>query len=513
MTKPLRIAIFVIFAIGAAVRLADVARPIDRASWRESDVGAVARNFASESMNILYPRIDWRGNTPGFVEMEFPLYPFAIALSHKAFGVDDRLGRFLAFGFSIVTLLLFLRLTRGYLDGFPLVAAFAFFAFNPLIVEFSTSIQPEGLMLVFYISAAVCFRDWIESGRDRDLLAAASLTALALLAKATAAHIGIFFVFLLVRRYGLRAFARWRVWAFAAASLVPAALWYAHAKGFWTTYGNSLGVSNEYHWIGPDFLTNPYFVKGIALNEIVWVWSVGGLAVGAIAIVRAIRERPVADALVWLGACFLFYVAAARTSADDWAAYYHIFSVAPVAILFGAGIRETSAFAGRFADGFSSRSVTANAARVASMALIGFVALLVFAFDALKIRARILENRSPDASFACARYIGPKLAKPGPILVSGDRCLDPDGYAVAYNASFMFYWLERKGFNICVEEQSATRVRAFANDGARYFVAQRHYLDQKPGFESQLRDLYPVVAECGEFVVFDLTDPRPIAIP
>ncbi|MBK8813657.1 MAG: glycosyltransferase family 39 protein [Acidobacteria bacterium] len=504
MNRRLTYILAAIFVIGAAVRLADVLRPIERSLWRESDVGAVARNFATESLNIFYPRIDWRGTSPGYAEMEFPLYPFIIAVTYKLFGVNDVLGRVWALAFSLLTLLVFFKLAREYLDGPGLVAAAAFFAFNPLIVEFSTSIQPEGLMLLFYLASVLFFVRWIDRERDGDFAWAALFTALALLAKMTAGHIGLLFAFWLLRKHGFGVLSRWRVWIFGAVSLVPAAVWYIHAKGLWKAYGNSLGVSNEYHWIGADFFTNPYFLKGILGSEIFWVWSLGGFIIGSFALIVAFRERAVRDALVWTAACFIFYIIAARTAADDWAAYYHIFSVPPAALLFGAGIRELIRFAGRFADNFSANSGLVNLSKVALMLAFAFVALIVFAVDVRQIRARFLENRVTDPSYVCATRIKPLIAEPGLILASGDRCFDPDGYEVAYNASFMFYWLDRKGFNVCVEEQSVAKVRSIAGDGAKYMVGQRYYMKQKPGFEEALRREFPVVAECDEIVVFDL---------
>ncbi len=81
---------------------------------------------------------------------------------------------------------------------------------------------------------------------------------------------------------------------------------------------------------------------------------------------------------------------------------------------------------------------------------------------------------------------------------------DADGYAVAYNASFMFYWLDRKGFNICTEEQSLEKMREFSARGARYFVAQKNLLSEKPGLENNLRQNFGVIAECDEMILFEL---------
>src|SRR5882757_3183088 len=139
----IRLILILIFAAGALVRMADTFRPINQASWRECDEGSVSRNYAQESMNLFYPRIDWRGNSLGYAEMEFPAYPYMIAISYKLFGFHDYFGRVLSLLFSFGTLFFFYKLARLYLDDLGLVFAVAFFAFNPLIVEFSTAIQPE----------------------------------------------------------------------------------------------------------------------------------------------------------------------------------------------------------------------------------------------------------------------------------------------------------------------------------------------------------------------------------
>ena len=86
MSGKTKLILIFIFLIGAGVRSAGIARSINRASWRECDLGAVSRNYERESMNPFYPRIDWRGSTPGYVEMEFPLYPYLGAAWMGVFG-------------------------------------------------------------------------------------------------------------------------------------------------------------------------------------------------------------------------------------------------------------------------------------------------------------------------------------------------------------------------------------------------------------------------------------------
>jgi len=505
LMKPANIAIFVIFVGAFLVRLPGAFHPIDKASWRECDLGSVSRNFVSEGMDVFYPRIDWRGDGPGFAEMELPLYSYLTALTYKAFGVNDELGRLWSLLFSLGTLFFFFRLAREYLSTIPATIAFAFFAFNPLIVEESTAIQPEGLMLLAYVGAAYFFIKWLRTNSNADFLGAATLTALTLLAKASSAHIGIFFVILLLEKYGWEIIKQAKVWLFGAITLVPFALWYVHAKHLWTTYGNSLGVSNEYHWIGWDFFTNSYFIKGILKTEAIYVWVSAGILVAAFGIWRGYLDRTAKHGLIWLGAVYLFYIVASRTAADDWAYYYHAFSIPPFALLFGLGIKSIGEYARELGDSYGRSTVPQRLVQMLVVLLIIASTLATFAFEARQVRANVTEERVPSPGFVFAQGVKQQLPHDGPILVSGGHCRDNDGYQIAYNASYLLYWLDRKGWNICVEEQSVNNVSEYARKGAVYFVGEKKYLHEAFHFEQELRNVFAVTAETGDFVVFDLT--------
>ena len=499
-----KILLILIFAAGAFVRFGDVSRPLNHASWREADEGSIARNYAEESMNLFYPRIDWRGNTEGFAEMEFPLYPYLTALTYKIFGVHDYFGRVWAFVFSMLTLLFFYLLARDFLSGSSLVFAFAFFTFNPLIVEFSTSVQPEGLMILFYTAGVYFFLKWRRTDKNTDFRLAAAAVSLTILAKATAAHIGLLIAVVLLQKYGFGIIRHGKIWLFGVIAVLPSLLWYAHAKNLWETYGNSLGVSNEYHWIGADFFTNSYFIRGILFSELSVVWVYAGLIVGIFAVWKNFHAPVIKISLLWLASIFVMYLIAARTTADDWANYYHIFSIPPAALIFGFGVGKFSeSFASLF-NFFGDFSASEKFKQSVLPAVVAAAILATFALEARQIRAQFLSNRTPDENLACAAKIKSLMPKNGLILVSGSRCFDADGYRRAYNESFMFYWLERKGFNICTEEQSIEKVRDFAAKGAKYFVAQKSIVAQKPDFENQLRQNFPLAAECQEFYVFDV---------
>jgi len=507
-------------------------------------------------MNLLLPRIDWRGDGPGYAEMEFPIYEWTIALCYRVFGIHEIFGRVIAYLFSLGTLGLFIALARNLLPPAGAVAASLLFALSPLVVRVATTLQPEGLMLLCYIGALYYFLRWLDSGTWRSYGLALCFTALTILAKATAAHIGILFAILILKKEGLGALRQARVWLFGALSLFPAALWYKHAHHLWLAYGNSLGLSNQYHWIGPDFFTNPAFIRGILNLDIRYVWMPTGLIVAAFALYLWKSERSVPLSVYWLASISVFYILACRTTSSEWADYYHVFSAAPVALLCGVGVEATRRLAlpgwGRKLLAIASAIVTIlwgiaatvgfhtegslrmcllfGLTTVVLVVLFGvrvnpksqeaqlgprapLVSTFVAAIAALSLAATFLfqfrgderEYRPrPDWAYRCAKNFEPLIPKGDRIVASGGICTDPDGYPVAYNAPYMFYWMDRKGFNICEGEQSIEALRALEQRGARYFVAEKYALDQKPGFETELRRSFPLVSDCKTALLFQL---------
>ena len=63
--------------IGFLLRVINIQSPIVGVhSWRQADTAAMARHFAIEGTPIWLPQIDWAGSSRGYVESEFPLFPY-----------------------------------------------------------------------------------------------------------------------------------------------------------------------------------------------------------------------------------------------------------------------------------------------------------------------------------------------------------------------------------------------------------------------------------------------------
>ena len=546
-----------LFLLGAAVRSIDVWRPVDHPSWRESDIASIARNYAREGMNILYPRIDWRGDGPGYAEMEFPLFPWLIATTYKLTGIQEINGRFISYFFSLGSIIVFMALARRMLPPVPAMAAVLFFVLSPLVIGISVSLQPEGLMFLMYLLAVYGFLRWLDYGKWGDFVLTTFATAMAILAKANAAHIGILFLILLLVRRGPGMLRDYRVWLFGLGSLLPPALWYWHAHGFWLEYGNSLGISSEYHWAGWDLFTDPAFITGILSLELFCSWLPSGLVLAVVGVYGRPRSAAVQTSLYWLVAISAYYLLASRTTSEEWASYYHVVSIPAVALLVGAGTEKLDSMLEQGRSAVVPAAVflviaaitvfyyvapetwlpgcgTSNLVKLSlALFLIGYLALLfssgigtkswrdwtihvpgaavyvgtgivVILVLAAPVVLGQIRHQKVLPIRACAMEFAPEIPAGTLIVASGGRCYDEKGYQIDYNASYMFHWLDRKGWNICEEEQSVRKLMEFRDKGALYFVAEKYMLGAKQGFESELREKFKVVKECDEAVLFDL---------
>src|SRR5262249_19764334 len=153
-------------------------------------------------MNILYPQIDWRGDHPGYAEMELPVLPWIGAVLTRAFGYGEPLLRVPSAIFSLLSLALFASLARAALPSDAGLFALAAFAANPLLVAIGSALMPDGLLQFLVLLAMTCIWRWSDHPTTGRLLVACAMTALAVLAKLPALSLGIVIAYLMLRRHG-----------------------------------------------------------------------------------------------------------------------------------------------------------------------------------------------------------------------------------------------------------------------------------------------------------------------
>tara|TARA_R110002072_G_scaffold282552_1_gene445508 strand:- start:8013 stop:9836 length:1824 start_codon:yes stop_codon:yes gene_type:complete len=554
--------IIALFVVAACVRAIDVWRPIDgsvRQSWRETDTGAIARNFYREDMNILLPRIDWRGDGPGYVESEFPLFPWTAACLYHVFGYHEEILRVISYLLSLGSCLIFLRLAKRLLPRSAIIPAWAVFALSPMAVQMASAIQPEPLMFFAYLLAIDAFIRWIGHERKRDYVVALLATTLAILAKVPAAHVGILFACLCLQKFGTSVFRRRDIWLFGVVSLGVPLAWYWHAHSLWLEYGNSLGISNEaYHRIstGNFLMTLWETIPGVISIESAHIWMGLGLFFGMLGL-RATRRSDTARPLgYWTLALAAFFVVTGRTTGENWAAYYHIVSTPLAAMLIGLGYTEsylTHVLVNRklivsvvIAANVSFVAGDVNAGMIGPLSRIALfigataaVAGLVVDFENSLKSGRLLIRPGylvPCRKLLATGFITILVAEIGVIyrdanpndlagtfqtavdfsrltngedliVVGGASEVDQHGLLRAADPPYYFFWMDRKGFILHNGDQSIARLHDYHRRGARYFVAERALLDPVPGFELELRQKYEVLEEHGDTMLIDLGPP------
>ena len=310
-------------------------RPVGRHAWRQCDTASVARNFYENGHRLLSPQIDWA--VPGYVEMEFPLYPWVTSLGYAAVGEAEWLARLLAVAGSLMTIVfLYLIVRRVISEVAGLWAAF-FLALLPLSLYFGRAIMPESWMLAASAAGIYWFLRWSEEDSRGYYLLSAGAVALACLLKLTNLYLGLPLLWLGWRRYGSRVLLQWKIWLHALLVAIPVGLWYWHAHDLGTTYGASFNIlttagSDKWgNWLlllAPEFYSRLVF-GFIAGRLVTWVGFV--LLIVAFFLPRRTRRESLLD--VWFLAVIIVLLIANQGAYDH--EYYSLPLLLPAAGFLG----------------------------------------------------------------------------------------------------------------------------------------------------------------------------------
>jgi len=468
-----RRAILLVVALG--LRLVHVEAPVaGHHAWRQADTAAMARNFNEHGMRLLQPQIDWGGATPGYVESEFPIYSWILAVAHRAFGVWDGWGRVLSIVCGVATVLALYDLVRRRCSEAAAWWAALFHAMAPLAVFFGRAIMPEAAMLLCSVLAVSWFALWMDDGKARYGILAAAATALAALLKLPALYLGLPLFVLAWQKHGRRTFMRPALWLFALAVLVPVILWYRHAHEIYRQTGLTFGIWGAGTDKWGDFAPlatlkfyNDVFFKSIAERHLTWGGFV--LCIAGLWMRRRPKER-VFD--TWMVA-LLVYVGVV-TIGNQVHDYYQLPFALPAAAFIGKAV-SWAWTARRAASTGTARNVAVERrSRRIAMALL-VCAAAVPILSGLRLQS-LWRKESPDSVLARLGAAAHAVVEPGALVVAVDRG-DP-------------VWLYRsgaKGWHASPESLTPGFLQDRVADGARYL------LGPTSGFDAErLRDLLAV---------------------
>ncbi|MFH1566667.1 MAG: glycosyltransferase family 39 protein [Gemmatimonadota bacterium] len=482
-------------ALGLGLRLVELQGPlIDEQAWRQTDTAALARNFHEGGYRLLYPQVDWRGAGPGYAETNFPLYAYLVALLYGACGgPHEWLGRLLAAVLSTgCGLLLYLLLRRLYPDPWVARAGTFIYLVTPMSWFFGRAFMPEAAMLFLSVGALLSFCRWLGTGRAADLALAAAAAALCYLVKIPTLYLGFPLLYLSWSRWGLRLFRRPALWLYAALSLAPAGLWYAHAAGLFRQTGLTFGIwgSAGYDkWSHGLLLTPDYYLlmlqrlgccvltpAGLALMVLgAWWWWPRARA--------GETERGPGDHLLlaWLGGLVLYLLLVPEGNRK--LHYYQLpfapvgagLAALPLAALLG-GLRPRR---GRRLWGAFERLCPGTRRLLAAALLVA-----VAASSGWTVRQYYRPGNNVYHYYESCLAAGCRLDARLPadaLLVVGDLD-DNAGAPFRAQSPSLLYYCHRKGWQITPDQFRGGVLDSLAALGATHFVSAAAFARAEPAF-------------------------------
>ena len=279
----------IIVLLGLAVRLYGINLPIvDSHQIRQAQTAMMTRNLYCDNLNIFRTRLDFLGNIPGYVIMEFPLMHSITASLYYLFGVYESIGRMVNVAFSIGAMFLVYGLARRFLSQIGAFAALALYTFSPMNIFFSRAFMPESSMLFFTVGSVYFLLRWLERQTLTLYVTAVIFAAIVGLTKPTAAIIFIPLFAAWLIKYRWRLFRRFDFWFYIVLGAFPCILWVVYGHYFnlinsppfgfgdsWLKLVQSRGITE--YWFDPKFyISVGSSIVLLLLTPLGFIGTIGG---------------------------------------------------------------------------------------------------------------------------------------------------------------------------------------------------------------------------------------------
>ena len=479
--------IYLILLGALALRLHQINSPIlGYHSWRQADTAAIARNFHEHGYNILYPQIDWGGNSPGYVETEFQIYPFAVALLYRVFGVREVLGRLLSVLFSLVSIYALYLLVRSIIDERVGIWAAVILAIMPLNIYYSRAFMPESALLMCSVVGIYLFSRWVASPAPKYLVLSAAFIALAGLIKIPTLYLGLPLVYLAWLRFGRRTLYQGPLWLYAAAVFAAIGLWYYHAHRIFLESGLTFYIWGygtdkwgNWHLLGDLKFYNRVLFRSIAERHMTWPGFV--LFVIGLTIRRRRRQERIFD--LWLVSLAVYFAIVAKGNYIH--EYYQLPFVVPAAVFAGKALAKYLSY-----DTF--RRSRARTRLVCGLVLVCLLAIPIL--SGLRYHKYMVAEDVSSPTYRLAKELGRSTPAGALIITVGN--LDPT----------ILYLSHRRGWYMPMENFDHETIAERKIAGADYLAGLlHHFTDARQRTELQrLLDTHQVIASTDTYFIIQL---------
>jgi hypothetical protein len=493
--SPLKI-LGLILLLGAAARLYRVTGPFpDRHYYRQFDTAAIARNLAEDSLNLFYPQVDWRGSSPGYVEVEFQAYTFLVAALYRVFGVHEWLARILNLFLYAGTAILLYRLTREVFGQRAALLAAGFYSFLPLSYTVSHNFQPDTLLVLCTLAGLYYFWRWTEDGAWKWLAISAFSLMLAVLIKPFYLYAGLPLVYLCWRKSRWRFLANPALWAYAVIIILPMIAWYVHSYHLWQLYGNTFGIFGGR--IKGAYLGGDVPQTGTLLYNLVWrlVWEIA-TPPGLLLLIAGLFVRPPSGNYLfhWWALAFLATIPMVPAGHSG-----HNYYQLPLVLIGAAGMGYGMV---RLAD-----------RRILSWKTGAAVWMAILAFCVWGLRPMLATSLEMQQRIAFGKRVAELVPENALIVFSYPLPYKPswyshrtaDGDLIAGDPTD-FYNSHRKGWSVFGWQASPELLRKLQSHHAQYFATfyPKYVFEQSPDLKSYLESNAEPVEVKGRWIIYRL---------
>jgi hypothetical protein len=452
--------LIVIWCSAAAIWLRPPSLVEDWMGWRQADTQTIARHIADQSASLWYPRIDWGGNGPGYVETELQLYPAMIAPFLRLLGDVEWPGQVLSLAFVAMAAWISFTTLMEHHGRRPALVGTLVFLCVPSVVLVSTKVQPEALCLLLFVLAWRSFLRYFATGEKLQLVAYAVFGALSMLVKPTAAQLGVasFVALFFGQRQRLRS---WHVWAAWAVMLLALAGFMLHGVSIYRQYGNTFGVLAGGDTKLPKLRHLLMLGTYRAMLQTNLVWGFGALGTLAL-VVQAVRRKLSAPELGLLAGIGLWSLVACRyvCVVSSGGSHYVVLNavlVAHCAAALAADAEVTKRFQNWIVPAAGSLALAAT--------------ILTFVSERRAAIPTYNDRQSIELGRALAR-----VAAPGELVVvrSVEKRFDVFwGAPLNFEDPRPFYLSHTHGWVLPADEPTPERLTRDAAQGAHYYVEPR----------------------------------------
>jgi 4-amino-4-deoxy-L-arabinose transferase-like glycosyltransferase len=471
---------------------------------RQVMTASVARNFFRYGYNIFFPELDFNGTGPSLYAVEFPLYPFLVAIFYGITNsVHEIFGRLLNIAFFVASLFPFFKLVNKYTNQNTAKWSILFFSFSPLSILVSRAFLPETLMICLFIYSLWLFDRWLDNNNFYIYALSTFITATSVIVRPYALIILLPMAYLAWCRYKRKTFTNIYLLIFPLVIIIPSLIWYLsiwsisrEMEGGGSVVGGA-GLWTSSHW-NYSILTEPIYYKkmwdhisGVALTPLGLPFVILGL------LIREENKKVYFFHAWFLGVTVFFIILPMLNSVHT---YYQFLLIPVAAVFFGKAINKLQLVI--LKRSFLDLSIV-------KISMIFFTIGIILFYIRPIFSGRVASHQNIITAGKAVQ----ELTNRKDIIIA----------AKGSGPGFLYY-SDRKGWDFLIQrskliqlykDQSAPLdnlildpiviLESYRKEGAAYFAAaDMKEFNSEPTFATHMRTRYGIVRETPKYIIFDI---------